>query len=127
MVPTECDRCERPWTHRPDADSTEALTGRNYLCDDHYREVPAILAALRARRTACEKPSEQVSVAPAVKIAQTAAVVPVASGTSGKPCAICGEPFHPKRVDAKFCGDRCRKRSQRLPIQIEPIGFHNPL
>src|SRR5882757_405426 len=106
MIPTECDRCEQAWTHRPDADSTEALTGRNYLCDDHYREVPDILNALR--RTA--ESQERAPVVPVEVVSRSVTVtkvVPVAA--SGKFCVICGEPFHSKRADAKFCGDRCRK------------------
>jgi hypothetical protein len=37
-APAECDRCERPWTHRPDTKTTAVLTGSNYLCDEHYAE-----------------------------------------------------------------------------------------
>lgn len=28
-------------------------------------------------------------------------------------CAVCGESFEAKRPQAKYCGDRCRKRAQR--------------
>jgi hypothetical protein len=41
-APAECDRCERPWTHRPDTKTTAVLTGRNYVCDEHYDEAIAI-------------------------------------------------------------------------------------
>jgi hypothetical protein len=41
-IPTECDRCDRPQAHRPDEKTTAVLTGRNYLCDQHYDEAVAI-------------------------------------------------------------------------------------
>jgi hypothetical protein len=28
-------------------------------------------------------------------------------------CLICGDSFHPKRTDAKFCGPTCRKQFSR--------------
>jgi predicted nucleic acid-binding Zn ribbon protein len=28
-------------------------------------------------------------------------------------CAACGEAFTPSRVDARYCGDRCRQRAHR--------------
>ena len=32
-----------------------------------------------------------------------------------KTCAVCSTGFEAKRSAAKYCGDRCRKRSQRRP------------
>lgn len=44
-------------------------------------------------------------------------------------CASCGRPFVAKRAAAKFCGDTCRKRSQRagpretspVPVKLHPL------
>jgi hypothetical protein len=31
-------------------------------------------------------------------------------------CLICGESFHPTRLDARFCGTTCRKRFSRAKV-----------
>jgi predicted nucleic acid-binding Zn ribbon protein len=35
-------------------------------------------------------------------------------------CAVCGEPFTPKRSDAKTCSDRCRQKLRRARLSQIP-------
>jgi hypothetical protein len=44
-----------------------------------------------------------------------------------KVCADCGTGFDAKRPQAKFCGDRCRKRAQRRPVRPETPGNRDGL
>ncbi len=36
------------------------------------------------------------------------------NGAGGVVCVMCGERFRPVRLDARTCGDRCRKRLERV-------------
>jgi hypothetical protein len=42
-------------------------------------------------------------------------------------CAICQRPFEAKRPQAKYCGETCKKRAQRVPAGIVPIKPAEPV
>ena len=39
-----------------------------------------------------------------------------------RPCARCGRSFTPKRVDAHFCGGRCRVAAHRQSSRVTDLG-----
>ena len=40
-------------------------------------------------------------------------------------CEVCGEPFTPKRRDAKTCSDRCRQRKRRERVTAARVKAHS--
>jgi hypothetical protein len=36
-------------------------------------------------------------------------------------CVVCPRTFEAKRPHAKYCGQTCKKRAQRLPVNVTPI------
>jgi predicted nucleic acid-binding Zn ribbon protein len=74
---------------------------------------PACVAAARAQRARAAQAWREANFPrPPSKAAQRRAAL------AGAKCLVCGEPFKPARLSARFCSNRCRQKHHRRTAKI---------